>query len=687
MATVQHRSRPVYETPKGKTDASQLTDDPSGRATAVYALNGEQTTIPFYLHRLPGTVVRVKLYQQKANRMFYEIDGSRRADGIFSVGSHKIEKDWASRSYLSTSREPALLKVGHVTLLDSDTYICNVQYAGSEETFNETVRLIVMIRAAAPLAYVSSSEQQMVPLIDHRLGPFNESTKVTLVCEVLGGVPRHRVYWVTKLTQKTETVLQDITRVHLPLVITRNLLLHKFVCVSEAIDGYVENTTVIVDINIPVEDVTIVTNPRNISGVVENKEAEFHCRAEGSRPPTRAVWSIEGGPPLEPFFYEEIGHNLSSTFSVLMLAGKKVLDGRRLRCSVTHPVFGTIVREYPLNVLYSPRTHLRLGKGVRNPHDIPEGSDVYFECVVDSKPKPSMIFWYHNGRPIETKDIPTTTAGTYLILQSVNATHSGNYACLATNPVGSTASENVSITIKYAPRCMGLWHQGWNGYSATNVTVLCTLDSNPRNMNFNWFVQIGLKKADKIRLPFTVVNETTTKAVVDLSTFEQPSVTVECEGKNDIGVQRLPCVLQLSKRYDLYDGELRDCTVSSHDEVMYFDRLVVQCRLPRTPQAPNLYVMEVYTGDDMSLLLNVSSGSPQFIIASRSFGSADQLVLLIYSVNADTNVRSQRTVRLAIQTNPYTAPLASIESSAPGLSTHDLILVMCLSAMLATALK
>lgn len=70
--------------------------------------------------------------------------------------------------------------------------------------------------------------------------------------------------------------------------------------------------------------------------------------------------------------------------------------------------------------------------------------------------------------------------------------------------------------------------------------------------------------------------------------------------------------------------------------------------------------MEVYTGDDMSLLLNVSSGSPQFIIASRSFGSADQLVLLIYSVNADTNVRSQRTVRLAIQTNPYTAPLASI---------------------------
>ena len=77
-------------------------------------------------------------------RIFYEIDGSRRSDGIYKEGYHNIDKDWRNRSYLSTSREPALLKVGHVTLLDSDVYVCNVQYAGSEETFNETVRLIVM---------------------------------------------------------------------------------------------------------------------------------------------------------------------------------------------------------------------------------------------------------------------------------------------------------------------------------------------------------------------------------------------------------------------------------------------------------------------------------------------------------------------------------------------------------------
>lgn len=77
--------------------------------------------------------------------------------------------------------------------------------------------------------------------------------------------------------------------------------------------------------------------------------------------------------------------------------------------------------------------------------------------------------------------------------------------------------------------------------------MFCTLDSNPSDIDFDWFVQTGLKKTDKIRWNFSIVNETTSRATIDLSRFEQPSVTVECEGKNDIGLQRLPCVLQLSK--------------------------------------------------------------------------------------------------------------------------------------------
>ena len=103
------------------------------------------------------------------------------------------------------------------------------------------------------------------------------------------------------------------------------------------------------------------------------------------------------------------------------------------------------------------------------------------------------------------------------------------------------------VTVSDAPLCVDVHHEGWNGYSATNVTVFCTLDSNPTDIDFDWFVQTGLKKSDKIRWNFSIVNETTSRAVIDLSRFEQPSVTVECEGKNDIGLQRLPCVLQLSK--------------------------------------------------------------------------------------------------------------------------------------------
>lgn len=31
-----------------------------------------------------------------------------------------------------------------------------------------------------------------------------------------------------------------------------------------------------------------------------------------------------------------------------------------------------------------------------NPDDIKEGDDVYFECVIQSNPKPYKMSWFHN---------------------------------------------------------------------------------------------------------------------------------------------------------------------------------------------------------------------------------------------------------------------------------------------------
>lgn len=42
-----------------------------------------------------------------------------------------------------------------------------------------------------------------------------------------------------------------------------------------------------------------------------------------------------------------------------------------------------------------PRVNLKMGASL-NPDDIKEGDGVYFECDVQSNPKPYKLSWFHN---------------------------------------------------------------------------------------------------------------------------------------------------------------------------------------------------------------------------------------------------------------------------------------------------
>lgn len=42
-----------------------------------------------------------------------------------------------------------------------------------------------------------------------------------------------------------------------------------------------------------------------------------------------------------------------------------------------------------------PVVTLKMGSSL-NPDDIKEGDDVYFECLIQSNPKPYKMSWYHN---------------------------------------------------------------------------------------------------------------------------------------------------------------------------------------------------------------------------------------------------------------------------------------------------
>lgn len=52
-----------------------------------------------------------------------------------------------------------------------------------------------------------------------------------------------------------------------------------------------------------------------------------------------------------------------------------------------------------------PVVTLKMGSTL-NPDDIKEGADVYFECHIQSNPKPYKMSWYHNVSVLRTNEMP-----------------------------------------------------------------------------------------------------------------------------------------------------------------------------------------------------------------------------------------------------------------------------------------
>ncbi|XP_042145584.1 uncharacterized protein LOC121835449, partial [Ixodes scapularis] len=76
-------------------------------------------------------------------RQIYAVDGRGRGGDVWQA-EHVVDADWATRSYFSIHNDPALLKIGRVTLVDSGTYVCTVAYRDGREANTTTVHLSVM---------------------------------------------------------------------------------------------------------------------------------------------------------------------------------------------------------------------------------------------------------------------------------------------------------------------------------------------------------------------------------------------------------------------------------------------------------------------------------------------------------------------------------------------------------------
>lgn len=93
-----------------------------------------------------------------------------------------------------------------------------------------------------------------------------------------------------------------------------------------------------------------------------------------------------------------------------------------------------------------------------------EGSDIYFECLVDAQPQAREVTWLHNEKPINESDwwqgssdgAPGSGAvqsgrlivsNNSLVLQRVRPQQSGQYACMASNSEGIGVSNRIELRV------------------------------------------------------------------------------------------------------------------------------------------------------------------------------------------------------------------------------------------------
>ena len=100
-----------------------------------------------------------------------------------------------------------------------------------------------------------------------------------------------------------------------------------------------------------------------------------------------------------------------------------------------------------------------------NEGNIVEGSDVYFDCIIDSNPSVYKVEWFKNvriylrrfkflifslqrTRVSQDLDLGIIVSSSSLVLQSVRRESSGEYTCTASNIEGDATSNPQTLLVK-----------------------------------------------------------------------------------------------------------------------------------------------------------------------------------------------------------------------------------------------
>ncbi|XP_004768021.1 hemicentin-1 isoform X1 [Mustela putorius furo] len=279
---------------------------------------------------------------------------------------------------------------------------------------------------------------------------------ISLECEVQG-IPQPKVTWMKDgrpLTKGRGMEILDEGRI-LQLKNIHVSDTGRYVCVAVNVAGMTDRKY---DLSVHTPP-SIIGNhgiPDNIS-VVEKNSVSLTCEASGIPLPS-ITWLKDGWP-------------VSLSSSVRILSGGRTLrlmqtrveDAGQYICVVRNAA-GEERKIFGLSVLVPPRI---VGENILEHVKVKEKQSITLTCEVTGNPMPE-ITWHKDGQLLLKDDTHhIMSGGRFLKITNAQVSHTGRYACLASNTAGDK-SKSFSLNVLVSPTIAGVDSDG----GPEDVTVI-----------------------------------------------------------------------------------------------------------------------------------------------------------------------------------------------------------------------
>ncbi|XP_077542783.1 synaptogenesis protein syg-2-like [Haemaphysalis longicornis] len=595
-------------------------------------------------------------------------------------GRHAARSDWSQRAYFSVLGSPATLKVNDLAFQDTGTYVCQVVISRGTQR-NATVHLVVVGPLKPPVIRDSRGR-----IKKDTVGPYYEGDELRLTCETPGGKPSPSITWFKNgklIANSTRASARGNIRSDAMIPkLGRTDLLSVFTCqVSNNISAPVASSVKLEMILRPLDAVV----RRGDSPLSAEIPVEIVCEAMGSRPPATISWWRNGVQLNQTFNHVSADGNV--TTSVVNFTPTSADNGLQLMCRAQNPLLPGAVAEdvWVMRINYKPILSVELGLPYRN-SSLVEGSDVFLECKARANPPVSDVGWRRDG------SVLVPSAGTrelaanenFLAIQKLSRSDSGNYSCFAGNSEGVSESAWFGLRIQHAPVCKQDSAVVYVGSRGDEVQVVCEVLAHPDLVSFQWSFDGGGGASRALHSGFSGDRATLSSVMRYTPLADADFGTLLCRANNSAGHQRRPCMFHIVQAKP--PEQLHNCQICNLTETS----LGVTCwtgeAAPASAAAPlptargsaslnTTYVLELYSSQQPSQVLNVSSNQPVFSV--RNLQPRTEYFIVLYGVNS---LGHSNAVKLYASTLTSAEALLDTEHAwnVLGLGVYSAILVVVL---------